>query len=380
MTTENQENRRKVGPIIMNMVVGGGDPQDPPAQDPPQNDPPAVDLNALNAPPGAVVDPPAPQDPPPTDPPQDPPVQDPPQGTYNPAWDAFKNLLNQNNIQYEVPENVRNGQYEEGQTEESMLLNEVMKYTANRQPDLSGIPQTAKHLIEASQKEGFDEQQWLRDRFNQSNVLNLPAREFMLQHLKNVNGKTDENPNGWDADQIQAQVDNMEKSGILESQAFAQKNEYQRVSEQQQAQRNQAQQLQRQQEFEKFQQEQEKTVRDLIQSNAETKDFYGIPFSEAEKLQYDKDFRNMVKINPETGLHPIHEFLLSDDNLYKIGAMIWKGDKGLRDTVTTMKEDIKDDLLAKTNIIPRSSGGGTPSAPGEIDASALAQPEQMNEQ
>lgn len=316
---------------------------------------------------------------PPVIPPVTPPITTPTEVKYNPIWDEYATKYGNEANPFEIPAEVKEGKLPEGTTELDYFLNKAISHSNPVSKALDSLPPTVKDYLANASKEGFDENKWLEAKVQERNFLNQSDEDFMFNHFKNVNGLKDDKPNGWTDEQIQEKVQAMKNAGILDIQAMGLKDAY-KAQEVEQAtlQMQKAQEAQRQ-EFERVNNDQLKVAQEVITKHQNTKDYFGIQFGEAEKKQFDADFIEMVKLNPETGQHKLHEMLLSDDNLYKVAALLWKGDKGIRDYLSTVKEGIKQDVLNKTGVNPKEQSSSTNTGPSAPDMSAWLAPERTIE-
>lgn len=299
---------------------------------------------------------------------------------YNPIWDQYATKFNSEDNPFQIPEEVKTGKLPENMTEMDMFLSSAIKHLNPTREVIESLPDTLKDYLVASSQENFDERKWLEERLNTNDIMKMPNEDLMFNHLKSLNGKSETNPDGWDEEAITKQVDAMKNSGVLDLQAIAIKKQIQ--AEQNSASANKLQELDKieQSRIEKFRSEQKTIADTTLQKNQHLDDFFGIKFSQAELAQFHKDFPKMVDIDPKERVHTIHKWLQSDENVYKVAALIWKGDQGVRDYISGMKEAVKQQVLDKTGIMPKEKTGTASAGPGAFDITAFNTPEPIREQ
>lgn len=232
----------------------------------------------------------------------------------------------------------------------------------------------AKRFNEAL-KSGTKPEEFFKEYTEPSAELNLPDDQFMFNYLKNQNGKTEENENGWTDEDIQERVNRMKESGVLETQAFDYKQKRRQEIEQQRA--------QQQQEAENQQSEQSKTVKDkqekafnqLMNEVDKIENIGGVKVAPEEHKEFKEVFSNLLKpVSEDNDVRPLDMLLHNNTELYKMLYMYYQGTEKFNKTLTEAKEEVKNQFIQKLNLNP-DVGSGQSREPNTVDVSKFASPE-----
>jgi hypothetical protein len=222
--------------------------------------------------------------------------------SYNPVWDYMQERAKLAGTDYEVPDFIKTRQKPDGteltpQEEYDILLAEIAR---SSQPNIDD-PLVLEYM-EAKQRDGFDFKEFLNRKVSRESILEADDYTFMKHFMKERYGINDQRPNGMSDEQIEESVKKMDQSGILALQANQNRDTYRNMLEQ--ADRAEAD-LRRSQENERMaliQANQQKLIDALFQRKAQLKDLYGMPVSEAQKREFQEAFKNLMAIDPQTGV------------------------------------------------------------------------------
>lgn len=295
--------------------------------------------------------------------------------SYNPVWDYMQERAKLAGTDYEVPDFIKTRQKPDGteltpQEEYDILLAEIAR---SSQPNIDD-PLVLEYM-EAKQRDGFDFKEFLNRKVSRESILEADDYTFMKHFMKERYGINDQRPNGMSDEQIEESVKKMDQSGILALQANQNRDTYRNMLEQ--ADRAEAD-LRRSQENERMaliQANQQKLIDALFQRKAQLKDLYGMPVSEAQKREFQEAFKNLMAIDPQTGVPKLHKYFSNDDILYDAVFLMYLRENGMRDYITQMKEDVKKNYIERLDIAPKDNMQRTPVTPQNVDVSQLMMPE-----
>lgn len=269
---------------------------------------------------------------------------------YEPLWNRIK-------VDYEkqfgdgtftIPEDVnRENEYE-------VLLDFFQK---SLQPDLSQLPVEAQEIIELHQSGQYDPDQYFEQRSTKNDILKLSDKDLLFEIYRAKNGKSESNPDGFSDSDITEFLSG--KSRIeLHEMADVTRTQIKQLRTQAETERNTRAQQIRDKEIELIQKKQDDLAKKIVNQFQSNRDFFGIEFTPEDKAQYDKDFMEMVRVNKQTGTHKIAELLNDDAILYKVGAILWKGE-GLRGYINDIKESVKKETERKLDPKLEEQRGST---------------------
>ncbi len=213
------------------------------------------------------------------------------------------------------------------------------------EPDLSDIPQEAREIIELHREGKYDPEKFFEKRSPSNDIAKLPDKDFLFEIYRARNGKSEERPDGWTDDDIEEFLSRKTKIELHEM-AQNGRNQITKIREEQKTQAQQRGAELANQQFEKMQEAEMTAAKKIVNQFKDNRDFFGIEFSPEEKTQFDRDFIEMVKFNPETKTQKLAEMLQDHNTLYKVAAILWKGEN-LRGYITKIKEAAKEDTERK---------------------------------
>lgn len=227
------------------------------------------------------------------------------------------------------------------------------------------LPEHIQDYIIASTEEGFDPATYYSESKRKDELLSLSPKEFYAAYLKASHLKTESNPNGVlesEADvtreldrlsplELKLKVDQMKE----ELSGYYDKKRQERLDK-----------LPEARSFDKEGYTQ--SIEDTIIRNQGTTEFFGFQFNEVEKKEVDEAFRMYTEINPETGRALMHDLIEDDDMLYKVIALIHKGEGAFKSKINERVESVKQKIFDKLGLEPTDTGGGTtPGMPTKLD-------------
>jgi hypothetical protein len=205
-------------------------------------------------------------------------------------------------------------------------------------------------------------------------IKKMSAKDLVKLSLSQNYGKSEFRPNGWDEEKINATVDKMESSGILDIEAERIRESYDIATA------KMADDLAKQASEKRFAEKQKmdelrtQSVEETINYFNTLNEINGIQISQSDKATFAEDFRIATTPDPKTGLAPLYEALQSNENMAKVFWFLSKGDKQMRTALTLAKEGAKNDFLAKLDKTPRQTVKSAPHQTQEINLNALVEP------
>ena len=189
----------------------------------------------------------------------------------------------------------------------------------------------------------------------QKTYLDLPNDEFLKLHLTNI---AERDKTGWTEEDILNHIENKKKDKIgFDAEVNSLKGQYKEYESKLAADNEIAQKAKAKQEFETQIEKRNKDIATLIEQNKTVNDFFGIQYGEAELKEFHTWLPQMLQVDKETGSYPLLDYLRSDNNLLKVAAVVFRGEKGMKDYLADLKEGVKSDLMTKLRITPQNDGG-----------------------
>jgi hypothetical protein len=205
-------------------------------------------------------------------------------------------------------------------------------------------------------QEGFSHEKFIENYSNKIKLVNLPAKELLKTVYTKKYGKSEQNPNGLTPEQIETDLSKMSVFD-LEERAGAIRNELKKalfkvnISEDKKT-------------------EMIKTANETLEQKAiETANLFaketeidGIPYNEEDKKAFGEFFKDVSKINPETGRPYFWNILNDDQNLFKSLYLLWKAEgteENIKSWLSDFKEAYKSEILNKTRVNQRTESGNT---------------------
>lgn len=254
-------------------------------------------------------------------------------------------------------------------------LNEENEYNAlidffqkNIEPDLSDLPEEIAEQISLHREGKYDPSKYFEQRTQTSSIINLPDKELLFEIYKAKHGKSEENTAGLSDDDIDDFLSKKSKIEIIEMAQAAREQVKQAQAAMKKANEAKALEMAKAQ-YQTMQQKEIESATKIVNQLKNDRDFFGIEFSQAEKAEFDRDFIELLKFNPQTGTQKLADMLSDHKTLYKIAGILWKGE-GLRGYLTDLKEGVKKETERKLDPGLELEKGSTKTAK-PVDRSKL---------
>jgi len=194
-------------------------------------------------------------------------------------------------------------------------------------------------------------------------IKSLPSRDFLIQNLTQENGANEQNPNGWSKEDIEAHVDGMNRIDMDLTANKRKEDIYKSIDVENEGYK--ATQVAKVKENSETANNGpiKDTIEKLFTDMGSAKDIGGIPHTSEDQAEFKKMFTDVVSLNPETGYPRTSELLNDDKVLYEMMYLYHKanqkGNGGLKNFLSSFKEEYKQEILDKTRLSPRETGGST---------------------
>lgn len=269
---------------------------------------------------------------------------------YEPIWNNLQKLyegqFGENT--FKKPEGIT------PETEFETLLDFIHK---SLEPNLDGIPDEAREIIELHREGTYNPDEYFKQKGSQVSIESLAPYDLLFNMYRSEQGKSDKNPDGYTDDEIHEYLKGLNKIQIKEL-ADQKKASITAYREQTKQQREQEQLRLSEAQFTNIQKQKEDQAKKIVNQLGTSVDFFGIEPSSEDRASYNRDFVEMVKLNPKTGTSKLYDALQDDALLYKIGYYIWKGEN-LRGYLTEMKENVKKNIESRLDPTLSTEKGST---------------------
>jgi len=288
--------------------------------------------------------------------------------TVNPIWDSISKKYGTEETPFVIPEAITSGNIPEGRTEADLIIEAIENNVRPPQAEILNDP-FIQNYVTASQGEDFNRSEWLIQQSQEISVLGLPSDKFLEFYLRETNGQTEENPNGYTEEDISEYISSKNRIE-LDREANAMKEDWQKQLDAKGAKQREAAQQAEIQRFQQSEQDNQQLIADHIKTIANEKSFMGLEFSEADRAQFIKDLPAMFTRDPKTRMNKFEELIFNDEFILKLAPLVWLGEKQMRGKISDMKESIKKDISTKLGVTPKEQAG-PPAAPKAVDRSRL---------
>ena len=257
--------------------------------------------------------------------------------TYNPIWDKIKGEFEQQNGEgsFKMPEF-------EPEKEYDVLLDFLAK---SLQPSYDDIPEEAKEIIELHKQGIYDPEKYAAEREQLHSIMTMPADDLLFDIYKTNYGKSEQNPKGYEDDDIKEYISKMSKIA-KDQEANAARIEIRKQFGDIEA-KKKIHQVSREKQIEELNAQKKELSKKLIEANKENTEFFGIQASKAEIDEYQKVFPDLVKLDPETGTSKLIDWLQSDQTLYQLGFLFHKGSDYVKALIAKEKKEVKETIEEK---------------------------------
>ena len=278
---------------------------------------------------------------------------------------AFKHLKEELGEGYQVPEIIVKGLNDKGEKlsekeKYEILVGEIQKHTDNG----IGDDEFIKEYVTAKNDPTFDFGKFIEHHNREANILGLPADDFLiLAYTKH----SEDNKLNWSQDDIKAHIESLTpiQKSTEESRL---KNQVKENIKLQKEQSYNQRLMQFKEAFEQEETANQKIVTDFIEKNKESKAFFGIPFSEAEKKEFFEDLPKLSARDLKTMKNTWDQLLQSDEDFIRLTPLLWKYLKNdLDSSGSKIKEELKKDLENRLSPSPNIKTSRSAKNPDEFD-------------
>lgn len=279
---------------------------------------------------------------------------------------AFKNLKEELGEGYQVPEAITKGVNEKGEPlsekeKYEILVGEIQKYSEVNQVLQDEFVQ---EYLNAKKDPAFEFGKFIEHHNREANVLNLPTDDFLtLAYLKH----SETNKLNWTEEDVRKHLESLSPiaKSTEETRLKAQVRENIRASKEQQY-------LERLTQFKAAFDEEEsantKVISNFIEKNKESKAFFGIPFSEAEKKEFFEDLPKLSARDIKTMKNTWDQLLQSDEVFVELTPLLWKYLKNdLGNSGSKIREEIKKEIESRLSPTPNIKTSRSAKNPNDFD-------------
>jgi len=312
-----------------------------------------------------------------------PPENDPsPQNEIDEYWQEHIERMGDD---YEVPSIIKTGKNDKGEKltrkeKFDLIREEIYKNTDIGDDDF--IIDYKKKKTEQGDK--FSQEEYLKSKIIQQDISKMSDEDFLFAINKQKYGKTDNNPEGFDDDEIREDIQKMSKFQMRELRQNIVKT-YNDLQEEQKS-KNKA----------KLDEDFEKNVKIVDNNNSKLITNYlkniegksnidGIEFSEADLAQYKKDIPNMFKVNvikendgkkvaKIEAQELLNDIFSDEDKSMTFLPLLWmiKNNK-LRGYTSSIKEKTKKQIIDKLDPNLGEPSGGNVGGSSEFNPKQFIQ-------
>lgn len=188
--------------------------------------------------------------------------------------------------------------------------------------------------LKAKEDENFSKDKWLESKYKKQNILSLDNKEFMKEMMKQRTDMSDED--------IQSDVDKMDKAGTLNFTANAQKKYYEK---EQMESKNKID----TEALKKHNTKVSEQVSKLIETKKDKEKIWGLDVDKVHKKEFDERFSKLFEIG-ESGQRPIDKILSNDELLYDMLFVADGNGNIVRSAINDLKENPKQKLEEKLGL------------------------------
>ena len=268
--------------------------------------------------------------------------------TSSDVFGYFLNQVKEKQPDYQLPDEIAQGT----PAQKLSFLAEVFSKLPEQNDPFIRDYMTAK-------KSGKTSTDFIKERQTEVNVLELPSKDYMIQHLTGKNGKTEENPNGWSPEMIRDHVEAMNPIDLDLKADELKGTQRAEITTKQETTQTKAR--------EEYMARVDRVNNETIEQagtlfgimKAET-NIGGIPHTDSDQSDFKDVFLSATQINPETGESRLRDLFSDDKALYKALYLLHKSNNGDIDKwMSTFRQDYKEKLKDKLRVNQSSSVGQT---------------------
>lgn len=270
---------------------------------------------------------------------------------YNTVWE---NLKEQG---IEIPKNVIEGKFEEGKTEHDAIVQAIIdntEFPGENDPFIKGY-------LQSEDKDGY-----LEDYRTIKSITKMSPDEGLRFIFKNeLDDKGERANSDEDIEEEMGKMTTLQKK--REWKAYT--DNVQQMQEQMTVKREQENKEAVMKNIETVQEQRLQIVNTLLADEDKIAEINGIPYTEDMRNQFKKDFTELNKIDPETGI-PFFNTMLMDNNILMdvMRAYSLIKDNRIKHHISSAKEQVKKEVLERTDLNPKIKSGTTKKVVGNTDS------------
>lgn len=281
-------------------------------------------------------------------------------------WDLYKSKLPETEkASFKLPENLnRDNEAEE--------LDKYLSKVYTKQPSFDNLHPLAREIQEAAQTGQFDPETFIQSKFNSFNITNVSDDDLLFASYKQRVGKSDNNPTGFEDDQIRNELSRIDALEKRERANMIRQTESQRMREAYSVDNTKT----IEQRKSAYLQEVDQNINQIFKTEAERgqeaskiRTIGGIDIGESNFQAMKDDYRKLIMFD-EKGEIPL-AVKLQDPNTYFKFAMFEKYEKYFADAITKARNEGKFSAIdmLPSNPIHGSGGIGNSGEPFSIEES-----------
>ena len=266
----------------------------------------------------------------------------------NPFINTFQQDMKLNGLDIEVPDELKTPDADP-QKVIGFMENKLQEKIASKDPFIS-------EYLKAKEMDGFTPEKFIENYSKKVELINLPSKDLLKRLYLMKNGKTEENPNGWEVEDVDNYLSKMSRIEIDE----------------------QAENLRKQLKTDLFntkvdpeiKKQRINTVNKAVEEKINTlkeimgkeESIGGIPHTKEDAEEFAQFFTDISKTDPETGTNKLSVLINDDKVLYKALYLLWKAesnDNNIKNYISDFKENYKKEVLDKTRVNPRQESGSS---------------------
>lgn len=276
--------------------------------------------------------------------------------SLNRYWEVLSSRLSTDEAKFEIPEHIVKGVKEDKPLTDEEAFNELVSVIhANTRFKELEDPFIADYIKSSRDNKDFDFLKWIEDYAKpQAQASTLNDRDYLFNVYKQENGKSDNNPNGWEDSDIREHLEKMGRIQMTkerqahESVAIQKRNDQIEAIKQQKIQKQSQERLQ-------LQTITDTEIKKLELELAKNPNINGIRLGESDLKNAIEEYRTL-SIYDNSGNRPIYELFNNEENLFKAFIFLRNDAALLKDLLSAAKSDAAKSILDRTSIHPGTAG------------------------
>lgn len=242
--------------------------------------------------------------------------------------------------------------------------------------DVDNLPPVLKEAIQAHQKGEFDPQKFVQQQSTLSDINNASSENVVREYFMQKHGeKSEENPNGVEASEIDKYVSQLKENGTLDLVAKDYRPQLQEIV-------NKRQEAQYEQAYNQVVETQNENLNKLFEKTNNYDNLYGVKLGESDLNDFNEEVKDYLIPKKGEAVQPFYvteklaELLNNDETLYKMLYAATR-ETSIRDTISSARESTKEDIEGKLGLKPNTGSGRQSSKNNtQITPGLWSQPEQ----